>query len=108
MRKAALVSNQLQKFKKRSGHSKCELQSHVRGVLSAYIMYSAAGATRHRFTYKVLGTVVCKAVFMDVYAVSNFVMKKLQALAEPNCAACISRWTEGVDFCPSRLSGLLL
>ena len=65
-------------------------------------MSSAASAMQHRFTQKVLGTVVCKAVFMRVYAVSNFVMKILQALAESNCAACIRRCAEGVDFCPCR------
>ena len=73
------------------GHPKHEFQFHVLGVLSVYAMPSAASATQHRFTYKVLGTVVCKAVFMGAYAVSNFVMKKLQALAESNCAACIRR-----------------
>ena len=73
------------------GHPKCELQSHVLGVRSAYILSSAASATQHQFTYKVLGTVACKAVCMEVCAVSNFVMKKLQVLAESNCAACISR-----------------
>ena len=86
------------------GHPKRELQSHVLGVLSVYAMTSAASATQHRFTNKVLGTVVCKAVFMGAYAVSNFVMKKLQALAESNRAACITRCVEGVDFCPSRLA----
>ena len=89
------------------GHPERELQSHVLGVLSVYAMPSAASAMQHRFTYKVLGTVVCKAVFMGAYAVSNFVMKKFQALAESNCAASIRKCAEGVDFCPSRLSGLL-
>ena len=50
---------------------------------------------------------VCKAVPIGAYAVSNFVMKKLQALAESNCAACIRKCAEGVDFCPSSLSDLL-
>ena len=67
------------------GHPKRELQSHVLGVLSVDAMCSAANVTQHRFTYKVLPTVVGKAVFMGVYAVSNFVMKKLQVLAESNC-----------------------
>ena len=73
------------------GHPKHELQSHVRGVLLVYAMSSAASATQHRFTYKVLGTVVCRAVLLGAYAVSSFVMKKLQAFAESNCAACIRR-----------------
>ena len=34
----------------------------------------------------------------------TFVMKKLQALAGSNCAACIRGCAEGVDFCPSRLA----
>ena len=71
------------------GHPKRELQSHVLGVLSVYAMSSAASATQFRFNYKVLGTVMCKAVFIGAYAVSSFVMKKLQALAEFNRAACI-------------------
>ena len=86
------------------GPPKCELQSHVLGILSVYVMTSAASTTQHRSSYKVLGTVVCEAVFMGAYAVSNFVMKKLQALAESNCSACIRGCAEGVDFCPSRLA----
>ena len=82
------------------GYPKRELQSHVLGVLSVYAMSSAASAMQHRFTYKVLSTVVCKAVFIEAYAVSNFAMKKLQALAEFNCATCIRSCTEDVDFCP--------
>ena len=51
------------------GPPKCELQSHVLGILSVYVMTSAASTTQQRSTYKVLGTVVCEAVFMGTYAV---------------------------------------
>ena len=71
------------------------------------MMSQAASATQHRFTYKVLGTALCNAVFTEVYTISNFVMTKLQALAETNCAACISRSAEGVDFSQFRPSSLL-
>ena len=64
-------------------HPNCELQSHVLGILSVYAMTSNASTTQHRFTYKFLGTVVCKAVFIVADAVSNFVMKNYKRLLNP-------------------------
>lgn len=66
--------------------SKRELQVHVLGILSACLLPSATDAARRRFNYSVLGRVVCKNVFMEVYGVTNFVIKKLQAIAESHSA----------------------
>ena len=65
------------------GHPKRELQPHVLGSLSVYAMASAARATQHWFNFKILGTVVCNAVFMEVYAISNVVIKNNKRLLNP-------------------------